>query len=161
MGPKPEVMTGLCWLTRWLGFNLCTPVQYYLGLCYCYITFIVITTQLHSSFLLGLVWDDLCVFCSPDSEVAEVCFNRNTRGDQFGNCGHNTIGFVACSPRYAYMYTSLSSTSSVLPGPTSTYVYTWLPCNLVTWSENVTCCQATWQIAGRHWLDNRMWFWFA
>ena len=26
----------------------------------------------------------------------QQCFNANTRGDEFGNCGHNSAGFIQC-----------------------------------------------------------------
>ena len=38
---------------------------------------------------------------SGSNKAIDVCYNRaNIRGDEFGNCGHSTTNYLACSMRY-------------------------------------------------------------
>ena len=40
------------------------------------------------------------LFCADTSKGSDVCYSTyNTRGDQFGNCGHTSSSFIPCSTR--------------------------------------------------------------
>ena len=64
------------------------------GYLLCVTYLLIVLSELDISFLI--------LFCAATSKGLDACFSTfNTRGDQFGNCGHTASGFIPCSTRCA------------------------------------------------------------